>query len=372
MYVSAEQLQQSIAALQSLHPFFGTAFLAFKQIDLPIGKTRPLVFSTIMEELLQRYYRPSTRYEGFYSPFLTSSPDKRWLSPRYGSTSLQRIVSDTFADAFLHTKGESEWGWRNGYIQVLQNHLGTQRVPAFHLGAWLYRDERLAPSVTKATLVGRFQRDFKIERREEAELFDLSPPGTRIDWLVATKPSEDDIFGIIGHPPGYRPLGASLRQLKMRSVGPSRRLEYYPAQRMNLITGDNSLGKTFLLDIIWWALTGTWCQYPAIPQPGKPSPVISFTTGIGTRNRTVIAGFDWDSQRWTMKKDRGALPGLVIYARHDGSFAVWDAGRALASENAEQVGIRGAVIMSARQVWNGVRDETKRGEVPLCNGLLSD
>ena len=30
------------------------------------------------------------------------------------------------------------------------------------------------------------------------------------------------------------------------------------APRVNLITGDNGLGKSFLLDSAWWVLTGAW------------------------------------------------------------------------------------------------------------------
>lgn len=29
-------------------------------------------------------------------------------------------------------------------------------------------------------------------------------------------------------------------------------------QRLNLITGDNGLGKSFLLDIAWWAMPRNW------------------------------------------------------------------------------------------------------------------
>lgn len=29
---------------------------------------------------------------------------------------------------------------------------------------------------------------------------------------------------------------------------------------MTLITGDNGLGKSFLLDVAWWALTRRWPQ----------------------------------------------------------------------------------------------------------------
>ncbi len=38
------------------------------------------------------------------------------------------------------------------------------------------------------------------------------------------------------------------------------------------MTGDNGLGKTFLLDIAWWVLTRTWARMPAMPPtPGLES-----------------------------------------------------------------------------------------------------
>ncbi len=53
--------------------------------------------------------------------------------------------------------------------------------------------------------------------------------------------------------------------------------EYAPGA--NLITGDNGLGKSFLLDLSWWALTRHWPRevnlgmtsgYPARPRdPGE-------------------------------------------------------------------------------------------------------
>lgn len=40
--------------------------------------------------------------------------------------------------------------------------------------------------------------------------------------------------------------------------------------RLNLITGDNGLGKSFLLDVAWWALTRKWPHdlNPALTLPG--------------------------------------------------------------------------------------------------------
>ena len=48
-----------------------------------------------------------------------------------------------------------------------------------------------------------------------------------------------------------------LKQLKITNVGPAN-IELEFADRLNLITGDNGLGKSFLLDIAWWAMTRKW------------------------------------------------------------------------------------------------------------------
>ena len=49
-----------------------------------------------------------------------------------------------------------------------------------------------------------------------------------------------------------------LEYLKLENVGPAPRMEVEFAPRVNLMTGDNGLGKSFLLDTAWWALTGYW------------------------------------------------------------------------------------------------------------------
>lgn len=48
-----------------------------------------------------------------------------------------------------------------------------------------------------------------------------------------------------------------LSKLTLEGVGPAKRLDVEFSERLNLITGDNGLGKSFLLDVAWWALTGT-------------------------------------------------------------------------------------------------------------------
>lgn len=51
---------------------------------------------------------------------------------------------------------------------------------------------------------------------------------------------------------------AMIHYLEMRNVGPMDHLEFSFAPRLNLLTGDNGLGKSFLLDIVWWCMTRFW------------------------------------------------------------------------------------------------------------------
>lgn len=43
-----------------------------------------------------------------------------------------------------------------------------------------------------------------------------------------------------------------IRYLKITNVGPAHTMELEFGKRMNLLTGNNGLGKSFLLDIVWY------------------------------------------------------------------------------------------------------------------------
>src|ERR1700753_576746 len=49
-----------------------------------------------------------------------------------------------------------------------------------------------------------------------------------------------------------------LEYLHLKNVGPAQKMELDLAPRLNLLTGDNGLGKSFLLDVAWWVLTHKW------------------------------------------------------------------------------------------------------------------
>jgi DNA repair ATPase RecN len=75
-----------------------------------------------------------------------------------------------------------------------------------------------------------------------------------------------------------------LKELHLEYVGPAPQFDVEFGPRLNLFTGDNGLGKSFLLDIAWWVLTNTWVGNPARGQRGqKAQPRIRFRFS-GSRN----------------------------------------------------------------------------------------
>ncbi len=170
-----------------------------------------------------------------------------------------------------------------------------------------------------------------------------------------------------------------LRAIKLTNVGPISNMEMELGNRLNLVTGDNGLGKSFLLDIAWWSLTRKWpaevnSRLPtglmARPhESGKAS--IEITLTVKSKSVTYVSNFDRKSQAWTGKPGRPLNPGLVLYAQVNGVFSVWDPARNYWRKNGN-VDVQDrppAYIFNSSEVWDGLRDE-ERGL--LCNGLISD
>lgn len=170
-----------------------------------------------------------------------------------------------------------------------------------------------------------------------------------------------------------------LQRLHLTNVGPAPEFTLELGSRLNLLTGDNGLGKSFLLDIAWWALTRKWPaeinkKLPAglMAKPAnKGKATIEFTFTAKSKPESYTSTFDRQSQAWTGRAGRPANPGLVLYAQVDGSFAVWDPARNYWRKkgNVDVQDRPPAYVFSAREVWDGLRDD-ERGL--LCNGLISD
>lgn len=383
MYFSKDNLEISLENLKRVHPFFGIAFLGFKKIGLPVGRTVNFRYSMIKEKILVPYYKPSTEYGGYYSPFKTSNTAKRWLSPRYDSTSLQRITADTFGEAFIHKKNSHQWGWQVGYVETLDELRIRQRsakIPAFDLAVWIFRNYRWPTNTSSSLVVEKLFSHFGIDESEQQTLFESSLFERQDIRLDTTPLDEKEILDIIGHPPGQEEWeGGALDYLRLRNVGPASDLRYEANRRLNIVTGDNSLGKTFLLECIWWALTDHWIDHQAEPRraASKKSPEIEYSI-FTSENRThsTSAKYEWDTQIWRGTSTRQLLNGIAVYCRHDGSFDTWDPYRSI-NANLERFSHKSDnsnyITLTRYEVWDGLLGDVRSGHQRyLCNGIIRD
>jgi hypothetical protein len=171
-----------------------------------------------------------------------------------------------------------------------------------------------------------------------------------------------------------------LKSLNLQNVGPAPDLHADFADRLNVITGDNGLGKSFLLDIAWWALTRRWpaeinprlsSGYMARPNSDKSASISFSLTSSSGQDLSYASAFDRAAQVWSGKAGRPSIPGLVMYAQVDGSFAVWDPARNYwRTKGGTDIQDRPpAYVFGPKDVWDGLRDD---GRGLLCNGLILD
>ncbi|MFB1490563.1 MULTISPECIES: AAA family ATPase [unclassified Thiocapsa] len=159
-----------------------------------------------------------------------------------------------------------------------------------------------------------------------------------------------------------------LQYLQFQDVGPAPQMEIAFHERMNFLVGDNGLGKTFLLDAAWWALTRTWARQKLLPHrpPTTPQITYRYTKKRGGRHE-YTSKFDRESEHWPLAQGRPPIPGLVLYAQVDGGFSVWDPARNdWKGENPER---QPAYLFSPQSVWDGL---PLNEPVKYCNGLIAD
>jgi hypothetical protein len=172
-----------------------------------------------------------------------------------------------------------------------------------------------------------------------------------------------------------------LEYLRLKNVGPAPEMEMELAPRLNLITGDNGLGKTFLLDIAWWVLTWTWARMPAKP-PTRGWRVAGglarSTSAIAFRYKSSRASYEGESvykrveQRWPLKLGGAPVPGIVIYAQVDGGFSTWDPARNYWKDKGKKPEASErppAFLFSPQDVWDGLPADSPK---KVCNGLILD
>src|SRR5687767_14758796 len=117
-----------------------------------------------------------------------------------------------------------------------------------------------------------------------------------------------------------------IEYLHLENVGPSPELTMELGPRLNLITGDNGLGKSFLLDVAWWALTRKWPAEvnPSVTsglmaRPARSGPAaIEFSFHSKVKKERYRSEFNRREETWKGRPGRPPNPGLVLYAQVEG------------------------------------------------------
>ena len=174
-----------------------------------------------------------------------------------------------------------------------------------------------------------------------------------------------------------------LEILRLKNVGPAPEMSMELASRLNLVTGDNGLGKSFLLDVAWWALTRKWPHdlnprltsgYPARPTDVKQPASIAFRVTGKHKRIEYEAQYVPRDQAWQGRSGRPWNPGLVLYAHADGGFAVWDPARNYWKQQGK-VDVQDRLpgyVFSPKDVWDGLVVFLDGKPTTVCNGLLAD
>ena len=169
-----------------------------------------------------------------------------------------------------------------------------------------------------------------------------------------------------------------LVSFKSSNVGPMASVDLAFASRLNVFTGDNSLGKSFLLDLLWFGLTRRWPHdlnprldggYPARPTVIRAKAELTFRmrTLAGRTPKPVSFLFEKESQVWKTQRGRPSQPGLVVYAMADGSFAVWDPILNYWADNEDSPQPKeSAFVLSRPELWPPHPKESSR----FCQGVI--
>ena len=365
-YLSRRAIAWAIDKLSdNSHPFIGITYLACKKIGFPVGVTREMSLDARTKEHLETHHRLDPQSTHYFQPFKSN---RFWVASRYPSSGLQTVNTQTFGDVFIHPRNSRSWGFIKNYVRKISQiveETGSGRVPLLPIAIWMGKNESWEEDATRSSVIEHFLTSYNITSREQSRLFNLGPL-LRSGILFAEEPPDLKALAYDFELPPDVPseMEGRLAAIGLADIGPAKRLELEFGKRLTLIAGDNGLGKSFLLDVSWWAITGKWATRQAIPfggPQGRKRPEIIFEIRGDSEQSMIGQGhFDWASYSWITRSDRPLVSALCIYARVDGSFAISDEVRAkLQAHNQPHMN-----YFTSDDVWNG-----KAGEI---EGLIRD
>lgn len=307
--------------------------------------------------------RRSSRY---FQPF--KGGPRWWVSERYPSTGLQTVNTQTFLPVFLHPRGSRKWGFEPDYLANLERLLMEQSlapsVPADALAVWLYKSEFLENVSDLDGVVERFFRDFSITPEERETIFSARSFSSRIGDKSPLTELPIEMTAVVREFPRAPDVeqggGKSISSVRVETLGPLRKGEIEFGSRLTVVTGDNGLGKSFLLDFAWWIATNSWAERPALPHFGSTNlvPRASYTMR-GSEGEPIQGTATYGKGAgWSRSSSAPTIEALAVYSLADGSFAVSDPARSTDGSAASQG------RLSKDEVWNG--------RVGVIEGLIRD
>ena len=367
MFLSAEIVRWAIERLhENCHPFVGITLLASKRKGMPVGKTADMSLDAVTKHHLEMYHRLDPKSEFFFQPF--KSP-RYWVAATYSSSGLQAINTQTFKDVFLHPRNTRKWGLSEGYIDKISNCIQEARgygpASLVAMAIWVGKEIHWDSDADIESVVRHFRETFNISDEEIEKLFDASSSPQKSKEVACDNFLDLKAIAYDHAIPPDAPsqTEGTLTSILLTAVGPAREFCLDFGERLTLVAGDNGLGKSFLLDAAWWALTGTWASHPAYPfaSARTTTPRIEYKIKNFTGQELVgESEFDWNSHTWRHLNERPSIAALSIYSRVDGSFAVADETRGkLRADSSNYLS-----LFTGREVWEG-----KAGEI---EGLIRD
>jgi hypothetical protein len=306
---------------------------------------------------MDKHHRIDRRSEHYFQPFKGSSP--QWVADKYPSAGLQTVNTQTFKDVFLHPRATQQWGFKSSYLDLMTDILEQRnlaaRIPADALSIWLFKDEDVGDQPGYEDLVQRFFREYNINSVEQERIFSRRAMDDLLPAEAAFAPEPLEMTAVTRElpppPDADEEGGRTIRSLRLSNAGPAREMQLEFGQRLTIVTGDNGLGKSFLLDFAWWAATGVWADKEALPSDGvaRGIPQVEYTlSGASGRLSTVNASFDSKLGEWIRPGPAMAVDALAVFSRANGSFAVADPLRGRFSRRSP---INGS--LTTFEVWHG-------------------
>lgn len=352
IYLSAEYILSAIKQLASTHAFIGITFLTCKKNNLPVGSPIEFMMDRQTKLFMTNVHKICAASDFYFQPYQTIK-GKQWLASKYPSSGLQAINTQTFGTAFIHDRNSKLWAWSEDYVSQIKKIAITKeekRAPLSAMAVWVLKDRKWKDTATLEDVISKFIAEYHLTQDECKELFSNEQTFPNVAAFQPEPVSWNQLSNSLSAPPDAAPeQEGTLSKIELTNVGPCDHIEMVLSPRLNIITGDNGLGKTFLMDCAWWALTNTWTGNEARPKyaEGSKRASISYViAGKSKLSKETKVLYDNKNLTWKRTSDTATIPGLIIYALVDGSYAVWDPSKNLSKNN-------GTKVFTRKQVWNG-------------------